>query len=140
MKIKADKSKGHSEVQLELYPHVTRAGVKLSSEAIQSPALPLEGVHNVHGSDSLPLGMLSVGDSISDDILQENLGNTPGLLIDETTDPLHTTSPCESSDCRLGDTLDVVPQHLAMPLGTTLAQAFASLASSPMDGWLLYTQ
>ena len=64
-----DKSQGHSEVKLELYPHITRAGVKLSSEAIQGPALPLEGVHYVHGSDSLPLGMLSVGDSIADNIL-----------------------------------------------------------------------
>ena len=105
--------------------------------------------------------MLGVGDSIADDILQEDLKkryskhnpsahnyleNTPGLLVDETTDPFDATPPCKSPDCRLGDALlisnqqrhsksrmlylDVVPQHLAMSLGTSLAQAFASFASS----------
>ena len=55
----------------------------LASETIQGTTLPLQGIHNIHGSDSLPLGMLSVGDSIPDDILQENLQNTPSLLVDE---------------------------------------------------------
>jgi len=111
--------------------------VKLSSKAVQGPALPLQGIHDIHGSDSLPLGVLGVGDSITDDILQENLEYTPGFLIDEATDPLHTTPPCKSADCRLGDALDVVPQHLAMPLGSSLAQAFASLASSSHDKYLV---
>ena len=44
-----------------------------TTETIQSPALPLESVDDVHGSDSLPLGMLSVGDGVADDILQEHL-------------------------------------------------------------------
>ena len=47
--------------------------VQLSSKAVEGPALPLEGVHHVHGSDSLPLGMLSVGDSVPNDVLQEHL-------------------------------------------------------------------
>ena len=46
---------------------------KLSAEAIQSPALPLQSIDYVHRSHSLPLGMLSVGDSVSDHILQEDL-------------------------------------------------------------------
>merc|ERR1719249_333179 len=95
-----------------LLDHMYRQ-VKLSSKAIEGPALPLQCVYHVHGGHSLPLGMLCVGHSISDDILQENLENTPGLLIDETT-----------------DALDVVPQHLAMSLGSTLAQALATFASS----------
>merc|ERR1719234_141537 len=114
-----------------------RTEVKLSSKAVQGPALPLQGVHDVHGSDSLPLGVLGVGDSITDDILQKNLEYTPGFLIDEATDPLHTTPPSKSADCRLGDALDVVPQHFAMPLSTTLAQAFASFASSSHYGFLM---
>merc|ERR1711887_442344 len=122
----------------KLHLHITK-GRKLSSKAIQGPALPLQGVHDVHGSHSLPLGVLSVGDSISDDILQENLKNAPGLLIDETTDPFHTSPPCKSPDCRLGDALNVVPQHLAMPLSSSLAQAFASFASPSHDGCLLIT-
>ena len=44
-----------------------------AAEAVQGPALPLEGIDNVHSSDGLPLGMLSVGNSVADDILQEHL-------------------------------------------------------------------
>merc|ERR1711862_205672 len=104
--------------------------VQLSSEAIEGPALPLRGIHHVHGSHSLPLRMLSVGHSVTDDILQENLQNTPGLLVDETTDSLDTTPSCKSPDCRLGDALDVVPQHFSVSLGSTLAQALSTFASS----------
>merc|ERR1719234_2318632 len=85
---------------------------ELSAEAIQSSALPLEGIDHVHGSDGLPLGMFSVGDRIPDHILEEHLENTPSLLIDEPRDALHSTSPCQSPNSRLGDTLDVVPEHL----------------------------
>merc|ERR1719295_1694128 len=103
--------------------------VQLSSEAIEGPALPLQGIHHVHGGHSLPLRMLSVGHSVTDDILQEDLQNTPGLFIDETTDPLDTTPSCKSPNCRLSNALDVVPQHLAMSLGATLTQSLAAFAS-----------
>merc|ERR1719474_940801 len=78
--------------------------------------------------------MFGVGHSVTDDILQENIENTPGLLIDKTTDPLDATPSCKSPDCRLGNALDVVPQHLAMSLGSTLAQTLASFASSSHGG------
>merc|ERR1719230_1800766 len=117
------------KASLRLPNHNCRCA-QLSSKAVQGPALPLQGVHHVHGSHSLPLGMLSVGDSITDDILQENLQNTSGLLVDETTDTFDATPSGKSPDCRLGDALDVIPQHLAMSLGSTLAQALASFASS----------
>merc|ERR1712055_369979 len=76
--------------------------------------------------------MLSVGDSIADDILKEDLENTSGFLIDQTTDPLDPTPPRKTANGRLGDTLDVVPQHLTMSLGTSLAQSLATFAASPM--------
>ncbi len=38
--------------------------------------------------DSLPLGMLSVGDSITDDILKENFVDPSGFLIYEARDTL----------------------------------------------------
>ncbi len=44
----------------------------LTSESVEGAALPLEGVDDVHGSHGLPLGVLSVGDSIPDDILKES--------------------------------------------------------------------
>ena len=56
----------------------------LASKSKEGASLPLEGIHNIHSSDSLPLGMLSVGDRIPDDILQEHLQDTPSLLIDKT--------------------------------------------------------
>ena len=82
------------------------------------------------------------------------LENTPGLLIDEAADPLDTTPSSKSPDCRLGDALlfkstkmfnikifylDVVPQHLAMSLGSSLAQALASFASSSHDAIAVMT-
>ena len=45
----------------------------LATEPVESPALPLESVHHVHGSHSLALGMLSVGHGVPDDVLQKHL-------------------------------------------------------------------
>ena len=88
---------------------------QLATKAIQGAALPLESVDDVHGGDSLPLGVLSVGDSISDDVLQEDLENSTSLLIDKSRDPLDSSTAGQSPDGRLGDALDVVPQHLPFP-------------------------
>merc|ERR1719234_54522 len=90
----------------------------------------LESVHHVHGSDSLALGMLCVGHSVADDILQEHLENPPSLLIDEARDPLNSTSAGQPPDGGLSDALDVVPQNLPVPLGSTLPQTLASLAAA----------
>ena len=105
----------------------------LTSESVEGAALPLEGVDNVHGSDGLPLGVLSVGDSIPDDILQEDLEDTPGLLVDEARDTLDTTTASQTPNGRLGDALDVIPEHLPVTLGASLAESLASLATSGHD-------
>ena len=47
--------------------------------------MPLEDVHYIHGSDGLPFGMLGVGDDVTDDVLQENLEDTTGFLVDEAS-------------------------------------------------------
>ena len=52
-----------------LHLQITCANALLSTEPIEGPALPFQCVYHVHGGHSLPLGMLSVGDSIADDIL-----------------------------------------------------------------------
>merc|ERR1719234_2297830 len=98
-------------------------------------ALKRQG-RTLYGSDSLPLGVFSVGDRVSDHILQEHLQNTPGFLIDEPRDALHSTSPCQPANSRLRDALDVIPEHLPVPLGTTLAQSFASLATTSHVSWM----
>ena len=105
----------------------------LTSESIEGTSLPLESVDHVHGGDSFPLGVLSVGDGISDDVLQEDLENSTSLLIDESRDPLDSSTAGQSPDGGLGDALDVVPQHLAMTLGSSLPESFPSFATSTHD-------
>ena len=41
----------------------------LTTESVEGTSLTFEGVDDIHGGDSLPLGVLRVGDSITDDIL-----------------------------------------------------------------------
>ena len=66
--------------------------VSLTSESVQGASLPLQSIDNIHGGDSLPLGVFSVGDSIPDHILKENLEDTTGLLVDKSRDTLDTTT------------------------------------------------
>ena len=47
----------------------------LAAESVQGPALPLQSIDYVHGSDGLPLSVLGVGHGIADDILKEHLHN-----------------------------------------------------------------
>jgi hypothetical protein len=56
--------------------------MRLTTETVESPALALEGVDDVERGDGLALGVLSVGDSVTDDTLEEGLENTAGLLVD----------------------------------------------------------
>ena len=102
----------------------------LTSESVQSTSLAFEGIDDVHGSDGLPLGVLGVGDGITDDVLKENFENTTGLFVDETRDTLHTTSASETTDGGLGDTLDVITQNFAVTLGASLSESFTSFAAS----------
>ena len=54
----------------------------LSTETVEGTALALEGIDNVEGCDSLSLGVLGVGDSITDDTLEEGLEDTSCLFVD----------------------------------------------------------
>ena len=45
-----------------------------AAESVEGAPLPLEGVDDVHGSDGLSLGVLGVGDCVTDHVLQEGLG------------------------------------------------------------------
>jgi hypothetical protein len=55
---------------------------RLTTETVEGTALALESVDNVEGGDGLALGVLSVGDSIANDALEEGLQDTTGLLVD----------------------------------------------------------
>ena len=83
--------------------------------------MPLQGIDDIHSSDGLPLSVFGIGDSISDHVLEEYLEDSTGLLIDEPRDPLDSSPPRKTTDGRLGDALDVVPQHLTVTLGTSLS-------------------
>ena len=98
-------------------------------------SLPLQGVDDVNGSDSLTLGVFGVGDCVTDDVLKEYLEDTTGLLVDESRDTLDSSTTCQTTDGGLGDTLDVITQHLAVPLGASLSEPLSSFAASS-HGWL----
>lgn len=92
--------------------------------------MSLKSVNDIHRGDGLSLGVLAVGNCITDHVLQEDLEDSPGLFVDQTADPLNTTSSCKSSDGGLGDTLDVITQDLSVALGTSLSQTFSSFTAS----------
>ena len=102
----------------------------LTSESVQSAALSFQSIDHIHGGDSLPLGVFGVGDSVTDDVLQEDLEDTTGLLVDQARDTLDSTTTSQSPDSGLSDALDVVTQHLTMTLGASLSKSLASFATS----------
>ena len=106
------------------------SGVSLTSESVEGASLPLESIDNIHGGDSPPLGMFGVGDGIPDDVLKENLEDSTGLLIDKSRDTLDSSTASQPSDGGLGDSLDVVSQHLAVTLGASLSESLSSFTTS----------
>jgi len=105
----------------------------LTAESVQSTALTLQGVDDVHGCDGLPLGVLGIGDGISDDVLEKYLQHTASLLVDQTRNTLHATSACQTTDGRLRDSLDVVAENLPVTLGASFSQSLATFTSSRHD-------
>jgi len=53
----------------------------LATETIEGAALALESIDNVERCDGLALRVLSVGNGITDDTLEEGLENATGLLV-----------------------------------------------------------
>ena len=49
------------------------SSVDLSTEAVEGASLSLEGVDDIHSCHGLSLGVLAVGDSVTDDVLEEHL-------------------------------------------------------------------
>jgi len=66
-------------------------------------------------------------------VLEEDLQNSAGFLVDEAADPLHAATAGEAADRRLGDALDVVPEDLPVALGAALAQSLSTLAAAGHD-------
>ena len=106
------------------------------SKSVESSALSLQGVDYIHGGDSLSLGVLCVGDGVTDDILEEHLQDSTSLLVDQSGDTLDTTSAGQTPDGGLCDSLDVITKHLPVALGTSLSQSFTSFTTSRHDAKL----
>ena len=79
--------------------------------------------------------MLRVGDGITDNVLKEDLEDTTSLFVNETRDTLHTTTTGQTTDSRLGNSLDVIAQNLTMTLGSSLSESLASFASACNEKW-----
>ena len=105
----------------------------LTSETVQGTSLPLEGVDYVHSGDGLPLGVLGVGNGIADNVLQEYLEDTSGLLVDKAGNTLDTTSAGQTTDGGLGNTLDIITQNFTVTFCAPLAEALTSLSASCHD-------
>jgi hypothetical protein len=60
----------------------------LTTETIQSTALAFESIDDIEGGNGLALGVLSVGDSVTNNALEEGLQNTTGLFVDHCNDAL----------------------------------------------------
>ena len=81
---------------------------RLTSESVQGTSLSFQGIDDVHGGDGLSLGVLGVGDCITDHVFQENLEDSSSFFVDESRDSLDTTSASQTADSGLRDTLDVI--------------------------------
>lgn len=92
--------------------------------------MTLQSVDDVHCGDGLPLGVLRVSDCVANDVLEENLENSSGLFVDQAGDSLDSSTASETPDGGLGDALDVVPEHFAMTLGSSLSETLSSFAST----------
>jgi len=112
---------------------VARKVSDLATETVEGTALALESVDDIEGGDGLALGVLGVGDGITDDTLEEGLEDTTSLFVDHGRDTLNTTTTSETSDGGLGDTLDVVTKNLAVTLGSALAETLSALSASSHD-------
>ena len=93
----------------------------LTAKAVQGASLPLQGVDDIHGSDCLSLSVFGVGDGVTDDVLKEDLEDTTGLFVDESGDALDTTTASQAVYGGLGDSLDVITQHLPVALGSSFS-------------------
>ena len=111
-------------------PMATVMADDLTSESVKGSSLSFQGIDDIHGGDGLSLGMLGVGDSISDDVFQENLEDTTGFFVDQTRNTLDTTSSSQSSDGWLGNSLDVISKNLSMTLCSSFSESLSSLSTS----------
>ena len=104
--------------------------VRLTAETVQGASLAFQSVDHVHGRNGLPLGVLGVGDGVTDHVLKEHLQDTAGLLVDQPGDTLHAATASQTANGGLGDSLDVIAENLTVTLGASFSESLAAFTSS----------
>ena len=56
---------------------------RLTTETVQGAALAFKGMYHIQSSYGLATSMLSVGNSVTDDVLQEHFQDTTSFLVDK---------------------------------------------------------
>jgi len=102
----------------------------LTSETVKGLSLTLEGVDDVHCYDSLAASVLSVGNRVTDDVLEEYLEDSAGLLVDESRDTLDSTTTGKTTDSGLGNSLDVIAKYFTMTLSSSLSESLSSFTAA----------
>jgi len=103
-----------------------------AAEAVESASLSLKSVDDVESSDGLSLGVFSVHNRVSDDVLEEALEDGTGLFVDVRADSLDTTTASKSANCWLGDSKDGLTKSTSVfvSLGAGLAATLSFSASA----------
>ena len=104
--------------------------LRLTSESVQGASLAFQGIDDIHSGDGLPLGVLSVCDSISDHVFEENFEDSSSFFVDQSTDSFYTTTTRQTADGWLRDSLDVVTKNFSMTLGASFSQSLSSFSAS----------
>jgi hypothetical protein len=106
-----------------------------AAETVEGSSLSLKSVDNVEGGDGLSLGVFSVHDGVTDDVLEEALEDGTGLLVDVGADSLDTTTASKSADSRLGNAEDGLTESTSVlvSLGAGLAATLAFSASAELS-------
>ena len=103
--------------------------------------MSLEGVDDVHGSDSFPPGVLSVGDGIPDDVSEEAGEDVSDFLVDVEGDSLDAAASGQSSDGGLGDAFDQRSGRLlGVALDADFSDSFSAFASFSDSSHLLFSR
>jgi hypothetical protein len=94
----------------------------LAPKTVQGFALAFECIDHVHGRHCFATGVFRVRDGIADAIFQEDFQYSTCFFINQSTDTFHTTTTSETTNGRLGYTLNIIAQDLAVAFGTALAE------------------
>ncbi|KAL3829157.1 hypothetical protein ACJIZ3_017959 [Penstemon smallii] len=87
---------------------------------IECPALPLQSIHHIHSSNSLPPGVLGICNRITNHILQKYLQNSTCLFVNQAGNALYAAPPSKPTDGGFRDSLDVVTEDFPVALCSAL--------------------